>query len=146
LLEIAQLQTREFFANRPLVPELTRSNGVKLNKRVSLRRRLNALSIAALHVVQMLGRPQESVMRSSSVWRLVRRDRIAAIFQMTSSNFRRGSKARTPKPRTSPSDLAEQFRELQRLRKKVYELERRFAGKIQQGTGDDQTDPAGGKK
>jgi len=68
------------------------------------------------------------------------------IFQMTSSNFRRGSKNRTPKPRKSPSDLAEQFRELQRLRKKVYELERSFAGKIRRVTGDDQTDPAGNRK
>jgi hypothetical protein len=65
---------------------------------------------------------------------------------MTPSNFRRGSKIRTPKPRTSPSDLAEQFLELQRLRKKVHELEKRFSGEIQQGAGDDQTDPTGNRK
>jgi hypothetical protein len=59
--------------------------------------------------------------------------------QMTSSNFRRGSKIRTPKSRTSPNDLAEQFLELQRLRKKVYELEKRFSDEIQRGRGDNQT-------
>jgi hypothetical protein len=67
-------------------------------------------------------------------------------FKMTSSNFRRGSKNRTPKPRMTPSDLAEQFRELQRLRKKVYELEKRFAGEMRQVRSDDQTDPAGKRK
>ncbi len=35
---------------------------------------------------------------------------------------------------------------MQRLRKEVYELETRFAGEIQQGTGDDRTDPAGNQK
>jgi hypothetical protein len=47
----------------------------------------------------------------------------------------------------SPSDLAEQFLELQRLRREVYELEKRFAGEIQKhATGDDQTNPAGNRK
>jgi hypothetical protein len=39
-----------FSANPPLVPALTRSNGIKLNKRVSLRRHLHALLVGALHV------------------------------------------------------------------------------------------------
>jgi hypothetical protein len=43
---------------------------------------------------------------------------------MTCSNTSRGSKHRTPKPRTSPSDLADQFLELQRLRKTVQKLEK----------------------
>ena len=66
--------------------------------------------------------------------------------QMTSSNFSRGSKVRTPKPRMSPSALAEQFLQLKRLRKKVYELEKRLAGEIQQGASDDETDPTGNRK
>jgi hypothetical protein len=37
---------------------------------------------------------------------------------------RRGSKRRTPKPVTSPADLAKQFVELQRVREQVHELER----------------------
>jgi hypothetical protein len=49
---------------------------------------------------------------------------------MTSPNFWRGSKIRTPKRRASPSGLAEQFLELQQLRKEVYELEKRFAGEM----------------
>jgi hypothetical protein len=46
----------------------------------------------------------------------------------------------------TPSDLAEQFRELQRLRKKVFELEKRLAGEMRQVRGEDQTDPAGKRK
>jgi hypothetical protein len=46
----------------------------------------------------------------------------------------------------SPSDLAEQFRELQRLRKKVCDLEKRFADENRQVMGDDQSDPAGNRK
>ena len=46
----------------------------------------------------------------------------------------------------SPSDLAEQFLQLKLLRQKVYELEKRLAGEIQQGAGDDETDPAGSRK
>jgi len=42
---------------------------------------------------------------------------------MTPSNPPRGSKLRTPKPRRSPSDLADQFLELQQLREKIRELE-----------------------
>jgi hypothetical protein len=59
LLELAQLRTPDFSANRPLVPELTRSNGVKLNSRVSLQRHLNALSVAMFHVVQILEAPRK---------------------------------------------------------------------------------------
>jgi len=46
----------------------------------------------------------------------------------------------------SPSALAEQFLQLKRLRRKVYELEKRLAGEIQQGAGDDETDPTGNRK
>jgi len=42
---------------------------------------------------------------------------------MTSSNQPRGSKLRKPKPRCTPSDLADQFLDLQRLRKQIRELE-----------------------
>jgi hypothetical protein len=38
--------------------------------------------------------------------------------------YPRGSKLRRPKPRTSPSDLADRFFELQQLRKKVQKLEK----------------------
>jgi hypothetical protein len=44
---------------------------------------------------------------------------------MTSSSSSRGSKHRTQKACSSPSYLAGQFREIQRLRKKVCELEKR---------------------
>lgn len=60
---------------------------------------------------------------------------------MTASNVPRGSKLRTPKPPTSPSDLADQFLELQRLRKKVYELEKLMANDSQQGATGGGTDP-----
>jgi len=39
-----------FSANRRWFRALTRSNGIKLNKRVSLRRHLHALLIGTLHV------------------------------------------------------------------------------------------------
>jgi hypothetical protein len=42
---------------------------------------------------------------------------------MISLSSRRGSKRQTPKPVTSPADLAKQFVELQRLREQVRELE-----------------------
>jgi hypothetical protein len=43
---------------------------------------------------------------------------------MLSSSAPRGPKHRAQKPRSSSSNLAERFLELQRLRKKVYELEK----------------------
>jgi hypothetical protein len=43
---------------------------------------------------------------------------------MIFSNTSPGSKVRTPKPGTPPSELAVRFLELQRLRRKVYELEK----------------------
>jgi hypothetical protein len=42
---------------------------------------------------------------------------------MITSSSRRGSMRRTPKPVTSPADLAKQFVELRRLREQVHELE-----------------------
>jgi len=54
----------------------------------------------------------------------VRPTAIAAALQMNFSNKSRGPKVGTPKPRTPPSDLAEQFLELQVLRRKVHELEK----------------------
>jgi hypothetical protein len=58
---------------------------------------------------------------------------IPVLFQMTFSNTPRESKLRTP---TSPSDLANQFHELQRLRKTVQELEK-LANSRQRGGGTD---------
>ena len=43
---------------------------------------------------------------------------------MTSSNQSCGSKVRKPKPRCASRDLADQFLDLQRLRKEIRELER----------------------
>jgi hypothetical protein len=56
-------------------------------------------------------------------------------YPMISSSARRGSKHRAQKPCSSPSDLAERFLELQRLRKQVYELEKAEAGGRQQSGG-----------
>jgi hypothetical protein len=49
---------------------------------------------------------------------------------MITSDAPRGSKFATPKPRTATVDLAGQFRDLQRLRRKVRELERRMKGEF----------------
>jgi hypothetical protein len=49
---------------------------------------------------------------------------IAADFKMIFSNATRGSTHLTPRVRKPTNDLAERFLELQRLRRKVYELER----------------------
>jgi hypothetical protein len=49
---------------------------------------------------------------------------------MITSDAPPGSKFATPKPRTGTADLAGQFRDLQRLRRKVRELERRMKGEF----------------
>jgi hypothetical protein len=65
---------------------------------------------------------------------------------MISSSAPRGSKHRVQKPRSLPSDLAERFLELQRLRKKVYELEKLVANGRRQVTGGARTDLEEGQK
>lgn len=63
---------------------------------------------------------------------------------MTSSNPPRGSKLRKPKPRWTSSDLADQFLELQRLRKEVRELEQ--ANERQEAGSNPREDLAGCQK
>jgi len=57
-------------------------------------------------------------------------------------NVPRGSNLRTPKSSTLPSNLAERFLELQRLRKQVQELERNLAYERRPGAAGAGTDPA----
>jgi hypothetical protein len=49
---------------------------------------------------------------------------------MITSDALRGSKFAMPKPRKAAADLAGQFLELQRLRRKVSELQRRIKGEF----------------
>jgi hypothetical protein len=49
---------------------------------------------------------------------------------MISSNSPRGLKSQTPEPCSESSDLARQFLEMKRLRRKVRELERRMKGEF----------------
>ena len=65
---------------------------------------------------------------------------------MISSNVSRGSTLRTKKSRTLRDDLAERFHELQQLRKKVSELEKRLANDHQHGAGGTRANLAGRPK
>jgi hypothetical protein len=58
------------------------------------------------------------------------------VYQMISSNAPHGSTLRIKKPRMLRADLAERFLELQRLRKKVSELEKLLASDPRRARGD----------
>jgi len=97
---------------------------IQLNARVSLRGHMDELSFVHRTSPNVRYSPGKAVRRSYSAWRLCSIKRQSQwLFQMASSNTR-GSKLRRPKPRTSPSDLADRFFELQQLRKKVQKLEK----------------------
>ena len=119
---------------RRMVPELTRSADIKLNKRVSLRRHANALRLHTGQFPHVRAHRGKAVERSYSAGRLCSVHSKAAR-GLISSSARRGSKHRAQKPCSSPSDLAGRFLELQRLRKQVYELEKAIASGRQQSGG-----------
>jgi hypothetical protein len=114
---------------RPQLSELTRKPAVKLNERVSLRHHLHRLSIAAPDRLRKTSSTRQS--RRAIIFKSINLfDQIAAVSHMISSNSPRGLKSQTPEPCSESSDLARQFLEMKRLRRKVRELERRMKGEF----------------
>lgn len=111
---------RDFRPSQPLVPELERSAGIKLNVRVSLRRHADALRSATGYLPPVRDDPGSG--DHIPLGGFVPSRAMAAPIKMIYSSSRRGSKLRT-KPLASPGDLAKRFLQLQQPRKQGHELE-----------------------
>jgi hypothetical protein len=101
-----------------VVPELTRSAGIQLNKRVSLQRQRTELSFFTGQFPQTSGPTRSKPSRDHTPLGGFVRGRAPdqPVLPMAASE-------KEPKRVLTLSELAEQFRELERLREKVRALE-----------------------
>jgi hypothetical protein len=101
------------------VPELTRSAGIQLNDRVSLRRSPDAISVSAPDIAPSGPTHGEAVGDHTPLAALFSKSAVKEMTKRPSSRRKAAVVSRPP----SPTTIEQQFLELKKLRKRVEELQ-----------------------